>query len=81
MTKPLLHVPNCDKIAAVVADLDGVVTRTSQSHFGAWKKLFEEYLKIDCKLTVKKENMQNSHVMISANMSMDDQGMKAFKSS
>ncbi len=29
---------------AVLFDLDGVVTRTSKIHAGAWKKLFDEYL-------------------------------------
>ncbi len=29
---------------AILFDLDGVVTRTSETHAGAWKKLFDEYL-------------------------------------
>ncbi|MCK5310592.1 MAG: beta-phosphoglucomutase family hydrolase, partial [Desulfobacteraceae bacterium] len=30
---------------AVLFDLDGVVTRTADTHVSAWKKLFDEYLK------------------------------------
>ncbi|MCK5695692.1 MAG: trehalose-phosphatase, partial [Desulfobacula sp.] len=30
---------------AVLFDLDGVVTRTADTHASAWKKLFDEYLK------------------------------------
>jgi len=30
---------------AVIFDLDGVVTKTAQVHFRAWKRLFDEYLK------------------------------------
>lgn len=30
---------------AVIFDLDGVVTRTAQTHAAAWKRLFDEYLK------------------------------------
>ena len=29
---------------AVLFDLDGVVTRTADTHANAWKKLFDEYL-------------------------------------
>jgi trehalose 6-phosphate phosphatase len=30
---------------AVLFDLDGVVTRTAETHAKAWKKLFDQYLK------------------------------------
>lgn len=30
---------------AVIFDMDGVVTRTAEVHFRAWKRLFDEYLK------------------------------------
>ena len=33
-----------DKIAAVVFDMDGVVTQTAAVHKAAWKKLFDAYL-------------------------------------
>lgn len=29
---------------SVILDLDGVVTRTAQVHFKAWKEVFDEYL-------------------------------------
>ena len=29
---------------AVLFDMDGVVTRTAETHARAWKKLFDEYL-------------------------------------
>ncbi len=32
-------------IDAVIFDLDGVVTRTARVHAGAWKQLFDEYLR------------------------------------
>ena len=35
---------NPDLYDAVLFDLDGVVTRTAETHAGAWKKLFDEYL-------------------------------------
>jgi hypothetical protein len=30
---------------AVIFDLDGVVTKTALVHAGAWKKMFDDYLK------------------------------------
>ncbi|MFW5678470.1 MAG: trehalose-phosphatase [Rhodosalinus sp.] len=34
-----------DTIAAVIFDMDGVVTDTARAHFAAWKQVFDEYLK------------------------------------
>jgi len=36
---------NSDHYDAVLFDLDGVVTRTADTHASAWKNLFDEYLK------------------------------------
>ena len=36
---------NTEQYDAVLFDLDGVVTRTADTHASAWKKLFDEYLK------------------------------------
>lgn len=33
-----------DKFDAAIFDLDGVVTRTAELHFLAWKRMFDEYL-------------------------------------
>jgi beta-phosphoglucomutase family hydrolase len=37
---------NPELFDAVLFDLDGVVTRTADTHANAWKKLFDEYLEI-----------------------------------
>lgn len=37
-------VPPLDRFAAVLFDLDGVVTRTAAVHAAAWKRLFDAYL-------------------------------------
>ena len=34
-----------ERIAAVIFDTDGVVTRTATVHAAAWKALFDEYLR------------------------------------
>ncbi len=42
---PSKQVINPELYDAVLFDLDGVVTRTAETHASAWKKLFDEYLK------------------------------------
>ena len=39
------HIINSALYKAVLFDLDGVVTRTAETHAIAWKQLFDEYLK------------------------------------
>lgn len=38
------HVADVRDLAAVVFDLDGVITRTAGIHFAAWKALFDDFL-------------------------------------
>jgi len=45
--------PSADRIKitnfqAAVFDMDGVVTRTAEVHAGAWKKMFDDFLKSYC---------------------------------
>lgn len=40
-----LHTVRLSEFDAAVFDLDGVVTRTADVHFTAWKDLFDEYLR------------------------------------
>lgn len=42
------HILNPQLYDAVLFDLDGVVTRTSDTHARAWKELFDGYLKTTC---------------------------------
>lgn len=34
-----------DKYKAVILDMDGVITKSAQAHFGAWKQMFDDYLR------------------------------------
>ena len=42
MTRPVLDRQDLD---AVIFDMDGVITDTASVHFGAWKRLFDGYLR------------------------------------
>ena len=44
-------VTNLRAMAAVIFDLDGVVTRTARLHAEAWKRLFDEYLETRARRT------------------------------
>ena len=44
-------VTNLRAMAAVIFDLDGVVTRTERLHAEAWKRLFDEYLETRARRT------------------------------
>ena len=33
------------KYRAAILDMDGVITRSARTHFGAWKQLFDDYLR------------------------------------
>ncbi len=42
------HIINPDLYDTVLFDLDGVVTRTADTHSASWKKLFDQYLEKKC---------------------------------
>src|SRR5215216_3764419 len=46
VTEPALPCLALDRLEAVVFDTDGVLTDTASVHAAAWKRLFDEYLKL-----------------------------------
>jgi trehalose 6-phosphate phosphatase len=46
LTRPGKTTVNLDDYRAAVLDMDGVITRSARAHAAAWKRMFDEYLRL-----------------------------------